>query len=177
MIPILARAFFASKDTKTPTIISLVCIFLNIGLLLYFISIFGHNTIFEQIIRKAMDLESIKDISVLSIALSTAISSTIQAALLLFFLEKKKKGLLSKENWNFIFQVCVASFFLVISAYAFLRIFGLIFNNKTVLGLLLQTVSTGFCSIGIYFIIGYILKIKEISELKEYFVKRFAKKV
>ncbi|HOU46117.1 MAG TPA: murein biosynthesis integral membrane protein MurJ [Candidatus Pacearchaeota archaeon] len=176
MIPILARAFFASKDTKTPTIISLLCIALNIGLLIYFISVLGQGAIFEQALRKIMDLESIKDISVLAIALATAFSSTIQAILLIIFLDKKIKGILCKDNWIFIFKVCIALFFLISSSYAFLRIFEQVFDNKTVAGLFFQTGFSSLAGIGIYLIIGYILKIREANELSNYFSRKFLRK-
>jgi len=67
LIKVLAPAFFARQDTSTPVKIAILCVFLNLGLNLTLMQIFAH----------------------VGIAMATAISAWVNAALLLIFLYKR----------------------------------------------------------------------------------------
>jgi len=68
LIPLILRAFFALQDTKTPTIIAIFAMVLNIILCLAFVSIFN---------------------SVIGLPLAFSIDSIVQLLLLLYFLNRK----------------------------------------------------------------------------------------
>jgi len=72
LIPLVFRAFFAFQDTKTPTIIAVIAMVLNIALSLGFVRLLH---------------------SVIGLPLAFSIDSILQFALLLFFLNKKIKKL------------------------------------------------------------------------------------
>ena len=67
LIKVLSPGFFARQDTSTPVKIAIVCVFLNLGLNLALMQIFAH----------------------VGIAMATAISAWVNAALLLIFLYKR----------------------------------------------------------------------------------------
>ncbi|MCD6402685.1 murein biosynthesis integral membrane protein MurJ [bacterium] len=96
LIPLILRAFFALKDTKTPTIIAVFTVILNIGLSLYFVSILGKDGQLQLFFRETFRLFEIKNIQVLGLPLAFSISSILQFLLLLFFLWKKLKPILIK---------------------------------------------------------------------------------
>jgi len=68
LIPLVLRAFFAFKDTKTPTVIAVFAMILNIGLSFWFV--------------RLMD-------SVTGLPLAFSIDSILQLLLLMFFLSRK----------------------------------------------------------------------------------------
>lgn len=69
---LLARAFYSLKDTRTPLRVSLISVTLNISLSILFVKILN--------------------LSVWSLALSSSISSLVNAALLFFYLARKVGG-------------------------------------------------------------------------------------
>jgi len=70
-IPLILRAFFALKDTKTPALIAVLTVILNIALSFWFVSLLNG------------------DIKVLGLVLAFALSDIFQFCLSLFFLKKK----------------------------------------------------------------------------------------
>ena len=72
VVSLLARAFYAFKDTKTPLKAGAISVLINVILSAVFIKIFNFN--------------------VWSLALSSSISSLVNAALLFIFLERKVGG-------------------------------------------------------------------------------------
>lgn len=70
-IPLILRAFFALKDTKTPALIAVLTVILNIALSFWFVSLLNG------------------DIRVLGLVLAFALSDIFQFCLSLFFLKKK----------------------------------------------------------------------------------------
>lgn len=68
LIPLFLRGFFAYQDTKTPTIIALIAMILNVVLCFWLVSLFN---------------------SVLGLALAFSIDSIVQLILLMIFLRRK----------------------------------------------------------------------------------------
>lgn len=96
LIPLILRAFFTLKDTKTPTIIAIFTVILNIGLSFYFVSVLGKDSQLQLLLRENFSLFEIKNIQVLGLPLAFSISSILQFFLLLIFFWKKLKSILKE---------------------------------------------------------------------------------
>jgi len=114
LIPLVFRAFFSSKDTKTPTIVAVISVALNIILSFYFVNLLRTGGNLSIFLKNIFGLQNIQDISVLGLSLAFSIIYVLQFVLLLFFLRKKIGDFLIKD--------ILISFFKIISASALMAI-------------------------------------------------------
>jgi len=89
LIPLVFRAFFAFQDTKTPTVIAVVAMVLNVGLCLGFTQVLSFPNFFQDFMIRFFALQGIKDISVIGLPLAFSLDSIFQLILLMIFLRKK----------------------------------------------------------------------------------------
>jgi putative peptidoglycan lipid II flippase len=93
LIPLIFRAFFAFQDTKTPTLITLVSIVLNIILSVFLTWILKSQVLiglnFQNLIKNIFSLSNIENIQVLGLPLAIVISTIFQFVLLIIFLKKR----------------------------------------------------------------------------------------
>lgn len=89
LIPLVFRAFFAFQDTKTPTIIALAAMLLNIVLSFGFVWLLSFDNFFQDFMIKFFSLEGIDNIAVLGLPLAFSIDSILQFILLMIFLKWK----------------------------------------------------------------------------------------
>jgi len=89
LIPLIFRAFFALQDTKTPTIIAIIAMILNIFLCFGFVHLLSFPNPFQGLIVKSFSLQDIDNISVIGLPLAFSIDSILQFILLMIFLFRK----------------------------------------------------------------------------------------
>lgn len=98
LIPLLLRAFFALQDTKTPTMIAIIAMILNIILCLGFVKLLSFSNIFQMSLVKIFSLQGIENISVIGLPLAFSIDSILQfailAVILLHRINTKKTGII-----------------------------------------------------------------------------------
>lgn len=83
LMPLVLRAFFAFRDTKTPTIIAIIAMILNIFLCLGFVKLLSFPNLFQQFIIEIFSLQKISNISVIGLPLAFSIDSILQFFLLI----------------------------------------------------------------------------------------------
>jgi putative peptidoglycan lipid II flippase len=96
LIPLLSRAFFSWQDTKTPTLVTIFSVVLNIVLAFSFIQLLNSPNLFSNFIENSFHVQGIKNISVIGLPLAFSISAIFQF-ILLFTLFKKKINKISNE--------------------------------------------------------------------------------
>jgi len=93
LLPLILRAFFALKDTKTPTLVAILAVILNIILSITFVSLLAKESFLQIFLQKSFGLEAVKEIETLGLPLAFSISSIFQFFLLLILLQRKWKTL------------------------------------------------------------------------------------
>ncbi|MCD6500938.1 murein biosynthesis integral membrane protein MurJ [bacterium] len=175
LIPLLVRAFFALRDTKTPVKIAVLCMVLNITFCFLFVNLLKTSDIFENFISNLLNLTQIKNISVLGLPLALSLSSIFQFSLLFLFLKKKIKPRSPRfagkagSSWERVEQeilsslkkVLLATLLTVISTFLWLQISSSFFNLRTFLGVFSQVLSSLFIGGTVYFILSLLFKSKE----------------
>jgi putative peptidoglycan lipid II flippase len=91
LIPLTLRAFFALKDTKTPTIIAIVAMILNIFLSFSFVRLLGYDNPFHNFIVNLLGLQEAGDVAVLGLPLAFSLDIILQWLFLVLFLKRKIK--------------------------------------------------------------------------------------
>lgn len=91
LIPLLARAFFSLQDTKTPTVIGLSVVALNIILALAFTKAFQFENFFSGSVLSFLGLDYSSQAQIVALPLALTISALVQFSFLFVFLKKRMK--------------------------------------------------------------------------------------
>ncbi len=144
VVLLLARAFYALKDTKTPVIVSLITVTLNICLSYTFVRILH--------------------LPVWSLGLSYAIVSNFSVILLVFFLEKKIGGLGFSEFFFPAGKMVCAGVIAAIALYVPMKALDkLVFDTTHTVNLILLTGIASFFGLSIYLILVWIMRVRELE--------------
>lgn len=153
--PLLARAFYARQDTKTPVIIGVATMLLNAILAFFLGKHFGAPGM-----AAGFSLAAVFNAAALYLILRSRVSAKITPA--------------SMENFdNSIFtsltKVIVASLIMGLTGYAALYALAPIVNTHTVLGLLIQSGVAFILAGGVFYEVGSYL---ELSQIRDIFTKK-----
>lgn len=144
VVLLLVRGFYALKDTRTPVIVSVISVALNIALSFIFI--------------QRMHLE------VWSLGLSYAISANISVGLLLIFLGRKIGGFKTDELFlpagKMLFAALVAAVALYLPIKALDQ---LVFDTTKTVNLLALTGIASLFGLSVYLLLVWILKVRELE--------------
>ena len=150
LIPLLARAFYAFQNTKTPLFINIFSIVINIFLAI----IFGRS------------------MGVAGLALAFSIANIINFILLFSALRFKAKLLGGKKIIISLFKITLASIAMIIIVQVSKNFIGTFVDMKTFMGVLIQFISSSLLGVLAFLIISFLLKSEEISILNNLFLKR-----
>ena len=149
LLPLIARAFYALEDTKTPVITSIFSFVLNIVL--------------------AVHLSARMGIEGIAIAFS---ASSILNLSLLFLVMYKKFPQMKKYKLNiFISKVVLNSAIMGILVYLSRNVLSLGVDMTKFIGIFLQLIFAFLIGVVIYFILSIIMKLPEAEILKKYYTK------
>ena len=145
LIQILARAYYASRDTTTPLALTLISIGLNVALDVLLAPLLGIN----------------------GLALANSIATLVEAALLFVLLASRARLRLVGLGFSSLKQVC-ASLLMGVAMFGFIRVTNLPFDlavdpSKPVL--LLQTILAAAVGGLAYLAAAYALRIGELGEI------------
>ncbi len=169
LMPLIVRLFFSIQDTKTPAVIGVVSVFLNITFSLFFVFILGRENLFTSMITGWLKMESLPDIRVVGLALATSLAAFFQFVFLFYFLKRKIKDLPLKEIGESFVKILTASLFSAITCYYGLRIVVLFFKLETFWVVFLQFLIAGIIGVITYLLVLYFLRSKELFYFKEHF--------
>jgi len=175
LIPFLARVFYSFQDTKTPLIVSLICMALNVLLCFLFVFLLGFSNLFQEFMVGALKLQGIQDISVIGLPLALSASAIFQFSLLMLFLKKKTAGLKAGEILASLGKIIIASILMVIFTYLSLLFTAEFLNTRTFTGILIQTMVACLVAIAVYVSANVLLKSPEIKVIKSSIAKQFTR--
>lgn len=167
-IPLFVRAFFSTKDTKVPTLISVFAIVIDIAFSWIFPVLIKSNNNFANFVAKMFDLEIVKDFSIIGVPMALLLSSVIQIILLWYFFVKIYGDFGVKKIFDFGSKILIASIFAGLGSYLVLFWFPkesiLEFVAKSpAIFLFIKTATAGTVGVLIYLIFCYVLRIPELK--------------
>lgn len=146
LIALLARAFYALQNTKTPVVISVFCMVVNISLSLFL----GHK------------------IGVIGLALAFSISTILQFVILFFALRQEINGFISAKLQQRILKLFLFSLLILILGKTGLYLTNLLLDLKTFLGVFLETALVIMIGAGLYFVLTLYFKDPEAIYVIKY---------
>ncbi|MBU1119090.1 murein biosynthesis integral membrane protein MurJ [Patescibacteria group bacterium] len=153
LIPLIARAFYATHNTKTPVIISVVSMVINI----------------------AASLLLAPRMGVPGLALAYSIAAIIQCVLLFIFLRQKAGSLDGKRLFNQFVKILAAGVVLYIVAAGIMELSKYVFDLKTFMGVFLETSIVTVSSAVLYVFLLYLFKDEEVRAMIEGVVVKIKK--
>jgi putative peptidoglycan lipid II flippase len=172
-IPFLARVFYSFQDTKTPVIISLLSMGLNIGLCFLLTYFLGFSNLFQKIIVTVLKLQGIKNIAVLGLPMALSLSAIFQFFLLLIYLKRKLFDIKLREICSSLEKILLASFLMGVSSFFSLRLTANFMEINTFLTLLFQTATSLIIGGLVFWWTLRLLKSPEPEIIKSALLSRF----
>ncbi len=169
VIPLLIRGFFAAKNTLVPTIISIISIAIDIAFSWIFPVLIKGNPFFAQMVAGALDLEVVKDFSVVGVPLALLLSSGIQAILLSAFFVKKYGDFGLLKTAKSAVKMCFCSLLAggicygILLLYPEASIFPFAARNPVIF-LFIKTLVAGSLGVGMYLFFCYVFKVEEMEK-------------
>ena len=155
VVLLLVRAFYATKNTKIPVVVSLISVTINIVLSALFVLIWH----FE----------------VWSVGLAYSISAILSAILLIYFLNKKIPGFNNTNLTIPIFKMLVASSASAFALYIPMKALDqLVFDTTHTVNLIFLTGIASLVGLGIYLVLVWLLDVKELDTFVQ-LIKKFTK--
>ena len=152
---LLVRGFYALKDTKTPVVVSLIVVFLNIILSLYFMLFLKFD--------------------VWSIGLANSVSALLSGILLFWFLHFKVGKFDLKKVLMPLFKMLMATIIMGVALYIPIKLLDqVIFDTTKTINLLALTGLSSIFALSIYGAVVWFLKVRELDTYVELF-KRIGK--
>jgi putative peptidoglycan lipid II flippase len=171
LVPLLSRAFYSFKDTKTPVKISIFSIIFNIVLAIFFVWLLSFPNSFYYFFQSFLRLEGISQISVIGLPLAFSLSSILNLIWLLSAFKKKIGDDWDLKLGNAFLRIFFLSLLCNGITYGLLRLFALVLNLQTFWGIFFQAVLAGGIGVIFYLYFAKILKFPEHKILSTSFFK------
>ncbi len=175
LVPLFSRSFFALHDTKTPVIVGLLAMGLNVVFSFMFVKLFTCWEGFKETFSYFLKLGGIEDISIIGLPLALSLAVLIQAFLLLFFLQRKMGGIKGKRTWVSLKKVLTSSAFMAGAVFLVRQLASGVVDMQAFWGVFLQALLAGLAGIFVFLGSSFFLKSPEISTLKDALIKQFKK--
>ncbi len=144
-VRLITMSFYALKDTKTPVKIGIYIVFINIALDLILVRYLAHS----------------------GLALATSVAAILNLIVLLKVLQDKIGDFELKSQLSFLVKIIVSSIFLGIICVLVNNYFGSVLDLNNKYNQLIQVIASIFSGGLVYFIISYILDVKEVRNLRK----------
>lgn len=167
LAPIVARAFYARENTRTPVIASTIGIVVNIVLSLLLIYVIFPRDGFLLALGRLLKIDDLSGITVIGLPIAFSLSGIVALILLLaaFFKDKDNLPILPSLASAFL-RIGVASLLAGLVAWFMLRVFvSPLPRTETFINIVLQAGWATLGAVGAYTLIAYILKFEELTVL------------
>lgn len=164
LVPLFARAFYALKDTKTPTLIGIAAVLSNVTMALTLLWIFSFPNVIQGFLVSFLEVADIEDARVLALPLAISASVILQGFLLALFL-KRKIGLNMRKISGPLNRIGVSGIIMGIVSFFALKGAFFIFPLDTFWNILLQATIVVILGLGAYLGAAKLLGVKELKLL------------
>jgi putative peptidoglycan lipid II flippase len=164
--PLIIRGFYALHNTKTPFFIGLAAMVVNLASLLLFRWVYSFDnwlTFFTTAILRISDIGDLIDFRVLALPAAITVSSIFELVVLMIFMRRIIGRLDGRKILNSVFRILFASVGGGVFSYAILQLMATLVPTEKVYGLFFQGLLAGLAGLGGYWLIGWLLKMEEMS--------------
>lgn len=154
VVLLFVRAFYALKDTKTPVLVSLLTVSINIIL----------SIIFVKVLK----------LDVWSLGISYSAASDMSLFILFYFLDKKVGGFRAEDVYMPALKMILAALVAALALYIPVKALDqVIFDTTRTVNLIFLTAIASVFGIGIYLLLVWLLRVKELYVFGNMFKKLY----
>jgi putative peptidoglycan lipid II flippase len=174
LVMLFVRGYYAAGQTRRPLIINAISSIFIIVLAFFSINLFNTNETFKYFMESLLRIEDISNTVIIMLPLAYSMGMIMNLVILWqsFKTDFKEFFLPIKEAF---FHSVVASFFMSITSFQFLRVFDDVFDINTFWGILSQGLLSGLIGIALGIFILKIFKNREIDEIWKTLYSKFWK--
>ncbi|MBI3671743.1 polysaccharide biosynthesis C-terminal domain-containing protein, partial [Candidatus Azambacteria bacterium] len=169
LIPLFSRAFFAMENSRTPVLINVSSLLLNVGLSFYFVHLLKVGGAFHDFLAGALKVGDVYDISVLGLPLAFSVSGIINILWLYFALSHKIESYRSDKILHSVSRINLSVLLMGIAVYPTLYFTADLVDMHTFFGVFIQGAAAFLVGSAVYFGCAYFLKIPEFFAFWEAF--------
>lgn len=166
LVLLISKTFYAFQNTKIPALVTLFTVGLNIVLCYFFVRVLGFENTFQSFLINFLDLQGIKDNSVIGLPLALAVSGIFQISLLLFLLYKKIGDFRIKEIFESCIKILASGVLLGFACYFVRQTIAEFVDMQTFWGIFCQAALASIAGIIVFIASAFALKSPEIKALK-----------
>lgn len=163
---LISKTFYAFQNTKIPASVTLLTVGLNITLCYFFVWVLGFENIFQKFLISFLDLQGIKENSVIGLPLALAVSGIFQISLLLILLYKKIGDFRIKEIFESCIKILASSILLGFACYFVRQYIAKFVDMQTFRGIFSQAALASIAGVIVFIASAFALKSPEIKALK-----------
>ena len=169
IIPVIARAYYATQDTKTPVLINIGGLALNILLSLLFVFVLLQDGI-AGALSGVLDVGDLANIPLLGLPLAFSISGMVTALALLLVFFARYKGGYRREIVDSSIRLTLLSLVAGVAAFWSLRIILAVvpLEQDTFVGIFIQGAGAGFVGLALYVAGIFLLRYPEAQFLRRF---------
>jgi len=165
LVPLFARAFYALKDTKTPTLIGIGAIVSNVAVALALLWVFSFPNFIQRFLISFFDVADIQDARVLALPLAISASVVLQGFLLALFLKRKMPGISMRKVSGPLNRIGICGVLMGIVSFFALQGAFLLLPSDTFLNVLLQVILVVVAGLAAYLAAAKLLRVEELKFL------------
>ena len=175
LIPLMVRSFFSMQDTRTPVLISISSVALNIILAFSFIAVFSSQNFFSTSVLSLLDITGVGDHRIIALPLALSLAAIFQFLLLAFFLSRKLRGVFLINVFISLRNAFFAGVPAFVAAFVALRLMSLLVPLTVFWGVLAQAGVAAIAGLGMYVLVSYIFGSEECMEILGKIMRRNAR--
>lgn len=180
LLPLVIRAFYAFKNSRTPFYIGLFALVVNLGALIFFRWVFSFTnstSFFISAVLRLDDLWQFVDLRILALPAALSVSGIINLLILIIWLRKRVGFIDGYKIINSTFRILFASLAGGLMAYASLRLIGNNLPIERFFGVFIQGLIGGIVGLVGFWLVGVILKVEELFIFMDSLKKKFLLRV
>jgi len=176
LIPVLAKVFFACHDTKTPALIGVGAVVLNVVLALTFVQMLQGTNMFHDFWVYFLKLGSLDRIEVIGLPLALSLTGVAQLGFLALFLHRRIGDFNVYEIMVSLRKVIIATLVMVAAIYLTLQVVAGLVNMQTFWGVLVQAAAASVAAVLVYGAVAFLVRSPELKTVHHALVRQFTKK-
>jgi putative peptidoglycan lipid II flippase len=175
LAPLILRGFFSAKDTKTPAILAVLFVGLNVALSLGFVSLAGQANSFSSFLKNSFGSgQPVANLKMLALCLAFLLALIFQFAIFMIFLYRKIGNFRLEEIWQSSWKAFIGGSAVLFSGQYFLAKIAPVLGSGF-WGNFWQGAVVGGASFLLYFSITLLLGSAEAKSFASGLLSRFKK--
>jgi len=166
LVLLISKTFYAFQNTKIPAVVALLTVGLNIALCYFFVWVLTFENSFQRFLISFLDIQGIKENSVIGLPLALAVSGIFQISLLLILLYKKIGDFRIKEIFESFIKILASAVLLGLACYFVRQSVAGFVNMQTFAGIFSQAALASIAGVIVFIASAFALKSPEIKALK-----------